>query len=188
MYIAAQKNQVLAVILNGSNMLSVREIEHQDIPLIADYWLNSDSDFMKSMGVDLSKLPSRTQWHEMLEAQLAAPIREKQSYATVWLLNGEPVGHCNINKIKFGEEAYMHLHLWQPELRQKGDGVKLAKMSIPYFFEKFELKRLYCEPYALNEAPNKILAKLGFKLVKEHVTIPGYINFEQPVKLWVMEV
>lgn len=168
-------------------VLSVREIIKEDIDLIASYWLDSDKDFMKSMGVDLTKLPARQEWKEMLTTQLNSPIKQKQSYAIIWLINNKPVGHCNINKIKYGEEAYMHLHMWQSANRQKGLGLELVKMSIPYFINNFQLKRLYCEPYSLNDAPNRTLSKLGFKFVKEHITTPGFINFEQCVKLWLLD-
>ena len=43
------------------------------------------------------------------------------------------------------------------------------------------LENLYCEPYALNLAPNGTLLKLGFKLVKQYETTPGSINFYQKV-------
>lgn len=168
-------------------MLSVREISKEDIEHIATYWLLSSKEHMEGMGVDLAKLPAREDWEKMLLAQINAPVEEKQSYAIIWLVDGAPVGHCNINKIQFGTEAYMHLHLWDRKYRQKGMGTSLAKLSIPYFFKNFKLKRLYCEPYALNPAPNKALEKLGFRFVKEHITTPGFINFEQPVKLWVLD-
>src|SRR4029453_12781912 len=54
----------------------------------------------------------------------------------------------------------------------------------PVYFEKIQMKDLYCTPYALNPAPNRLLEKLGFDFVKEHRTIPGPSNFEQQVKLW----
>jgi RimJ/RimL family protein N-acetyltransferase len=84
----------------------------------------------------------------------------------------------------FGEQAYMHLHLWNSGFRQKGSGAILVQKSLPYFFENLKLKTLYCEPYTLNPAPNKTLEKIGFELVKTHVTIPGTLNFEQEVHLW----
>ena len=102
----------------------------------------------------------------------------------IWQMDNEPIGHCNVNKIKFGEEAYMHLHLWNSDGRKKGMGAELVKMSLPYFFEKLELKKIYSEPYALNPAPNKTLVKAGFTFVKEYITTPGFLNFEQPVNLW----
>ncbi|MBC5772645.1 GNAT family N-acetyltransferase [Pontibacter sp. KCTC 32443] len=164
--------------------LSVRELQEQDITLIADYWLKSDSEHLIGMGVDMAKLPTRQQLTQMLQAQLNAPLHEKQSYCVIWEVDSQAVGHSNINKIMFGEEAYMHLHMWRSDIRKQGLGSALVKMSLPYFFENLQLKTLYCEPYALNPAPNKTLQKVGFELEKEYITIPGSLNFEQPVKRW----
>lgn len=59
-------------------------------------------------------------------------------------------------------------------------------MTLSYFFEKLELKKIYYEPYALNTAPNKTLKKAGFEFVKKYVTTPGFLNFEQDVNQWQM--
>ena len=166
--------------------LSVREIAEQDIDPISDYWLNADPSFMRSMGVDLSKMPTREDWRNMLMEQLSQPYEKKGSYCIIWQLNGKEIGHSNINKIVFGEEAYMHLHIWHPEERKKGLGTSFIKLTIPWFFKKYKLKNLYCEPYAINDAPNRTLKNAGFEFVKEYITTPGWINFEQPVKLWIM--
>ncbi len=167
-------------------MLSARELQKEDIELITQYWLSADKAFLEGMGADIEKIPDHDYWVSMLSQQLELSYEEKKSYATIWLADGIPVGHCNINKIVFGEAAYMHLHLWNNTTRQKGMGVELVKMSLPYFFENCELKTLYCEPYALNAAPNKTLAKVGFTFIKEFISTPGFLNFEQPVKLWEM--
>lgn len=169
-----------------SRTLSVRELQAQDIDRIADYWLNSEPAFLQGMGVDLSKMPPRTQWETMLNKQLSSPIPEKQSYAIIWQVDGEAVGHCNINDITFGEQAFMHLHLWRSDLRQQGAGVALVRMALPYFFENFQLKRLYCEPSAHNPAPNKTLPKVGFTFVKAHMTTPSSLTYEQLVNRWEM--
>ncbi len=118
--------------------------------------------------------------------QLSQSYENKKSYCIIWQVDGKPIGHSNINKIVFGKEAYMHLHIWRPEERKKGLGTSFIKLTLPWFFEKSKLKKLYCEPYALNSAPNKTLQNAGFEFVKEYITTPGWINFEQPVKLWVM--
>jgi RimJ/RimL family protein N-acetyltransferase len=165
-------------------LLSVREIQETDIELISQYWLTVDPAFLTGMGVDLTKMPSKEEWITMLSEQLAQPYPEKRSYCIIWLVDNKPIGHCNVNKIKFGEEAYMHLHMWNSDLRKKGMGTELVKMSLPYFFENLKLKTIYSEPYALNPAPNKALEKAGFSFVKEFITIPGFLNFEQQVKRW----
>jgi RimJ/RimL family protein N-acetyltransferase len=166
--------------------LSVREIQASDIPLITQYWMGAEPDFLLAMGVDLAKMPMEHEWQDMLNEQLNTPHPHKKSWCMIWLIDGEPSGHSNINKIIPGEEAYMHLHLWKSNSRKRGTGAELVKMTVPYFFKTYDLKRLYCEPYAKNDAPNNTLRKAGFEFVRQEITIPGWLNFEQPVNLWVM--
>lgn len=167
-----------------SDTLSVREISFDDIDLVSDYWASSDPAFLMSMGVDLAKVPSRVDLVKMLQQQLSLSYKEKLSYAVIWLVNGQPSGHSNINKIIYGKEAFMHLHLWNSKNRRKGFGTEMVKMTIPYFFKNYKLEKLICEPYTLNPAPNNTLRKVGFEFVKSYRTIPGSLNFEQDVNQW----
>jgi len=170
------------------NNLSVREIEERDIPFITEYWLESDAAFMKGMGVDMKKMLNKEQWRTMLLEQLSQPYTEKKSYCIIWQADGRAIGHSNVGKIQFGQEAYMHLHLWNTPIRKQGMGTELVKMTIPYFFKNMQIKKLYCEPYALNPAPNKTLGKVGFTFVKKYITTPGILNFEQEVNLWELSL
>ena len=95
-----------------SPLLSVREIQQSDIEPLSDYWFKSSPGFLTAMGVDFSKMPRRGEWEEMLNEQLRQSYEEKKSYCIIWLLDDEPIGHSNVNRILFGEEAYMHLHIW----------------------------------------------------------------------------
>lgn len=165
-------------------MLTVREIQSSDIEWLVQYWLDADPAFLVAMGVDLDKLPGKAEFRQMLQTQLSTPLEQKTAYCIIWLYNHQPVGHSNTNPSHFGEFAHVHLHLWNPDLRGKGLGSKFLKMSLPYFFENLRLKKLISEPYALNPAPHRILEKVGFTLAKKYTTVPGFINFEQPVKRW----
>ncbi len=171
---------------NNESALSVREITIPDIEPIINYWTNASDDFLTAMGVDLLKMPEKEFWKQMLSEQLTFPYKEKKSYCIIWMINGIATGHSNVNKIIFGEEAYMHLHIWDQSIRQKGLGQNFIRMTLPYFFEKLELKKIYCEPYALNPAPNKTLKKAGYEFVKKYLTTPGFLNFEQEVNQWLM--
>jgi RimJ/RimL family protein N-acetyltransferase len=170
--------------LNSKLDLSVRVLEIKDISSIADYWLLSSPKYLKSLGVDLTKVPSRDALTDYLTNQIKAVIEEKKSYALVWELNGKAIGHSNVNELKYGETAKMHLHLWNQEFRNIGIGFELLKMSIPFYFNELRLKELICEPFADNPAPNKTLSKLGFKFITKHTIIPGSLNFEQEVNQW----
>src|SRR5262245_2697951 len=164
--------------------LSIRELTAPDIQLLADYWTKSDPAFMQSMGVDLKKIPDRDDLVEMLSQQLDKLYKEKPSYAIIWLIDGIPSGHSNINKIIFGEEASMHLHLWKHAVRKKGMGSDFVRQTLPYYFSNFNLQKIYCEPYALNDAPNLTMRKVGFDFIRRYTTIPGRLNFEQEVNRW----
>ena len=124
-------------------LLSVREIQYSDIDALVLYWLNANPAFLTGMGVDLAKMPKKDEFEKMLKEQLEQPYNKKKSYCIIWQYDNIPVGHSNINKIIFGEEAYMHLHLWDSVSRQKGMGTSLIKLTLHFFFNNYRLKKLY---------------------------------------------
>lgn len=152
-----------------------------DIEKIVDYFIDSDVEYLKGMGAEKSKLPSRKEWIDKLKQDYEKGNDEKTFYYIIWLIESEAVGHSNINNIDFGKSATMHLHLWEGVNRKNGLGEKLLKKTIPYYFNKFRLEKLICEPYSENPAPNKILKKIGFKFERSYEKTPGWINFRQIV-------
>jgi RimJ/RimL family protein N-acetyltransferase len=138
------------------------------------------------MGVDISKLPDRAHFEAMLEAQLNTPVEMKMSYCLIWEADGIPVGHCNTNPTSFGDHAFMHLHIWREEDRLRGFGSELVKRSLNFFFNDLKIETLISQPHAMNMPANRTLEKSGFEFQEELITIPGSINFEQPVKRWIM--
>ncbi len=170
--------------MKNNKSLSIREIQTGDIELIANYWIRAEPNFLVSLGVDLTRLVTRSELQKALTEQMNTPIREKMSYTLIWEMDGKQVGHTNVNKIEFGEKAFIHFHLWHSDIRQKGIGTEFIIKSLTYFFDNLNLRQLYCEPYALNYAANKTLEKIGFKFERQYKTIPGAQNFKQEVKLW----
>ena len=122
--------------------MKVREIQITDIEPLLDYWFTADEDFLLSMGVDVNLMPERDQFKQMLLNQIDSDYTNKKAYCLIWEYNGRPVGHCNVNPLEFGNEAYMHLHMWQRADRQKGLGNQFVKLSTPFFFDKLKLKKL----------------------------------------------
>ena len=167
-------------------MIAVRELKNKDAELVVRYFHDATPDFLKGMGVDREKLPLADEWVKIIHTDIEKPHEQKEFFYVIWMYENKPIGHSNINKIVYGQEAYMHLHLWTADRRHKGIGTSLVRLSLPYYFQNFKLNELYSEPYALNVAPNKTLEGIGFELVKEYETIPGLINFHQPVKRWRM--
>jgi RimJ/RimL family protein N-acetyltransferase len=166
--------------------ISVREMKENDIAQIVEYFTDATPAFLLGMGVDASKVPNKEVWLEKLQREFLKEDKEKDRYYIIWQIDGKSVGHSNINKIIYGKRAYMHLHIWEEELRHKGIGIKFLKETIPFYFRNFKLQKLFCEPYSLNPAANKTLVKAGFEFIKEHETTPGWINFHQKVNRYVM--
>lgn len=166
--------------------ISVRHLETRDHENIVDYFLNADKDFLTKMGIDISKIPSKLESLNLLSLNFELKVEEKKAFYIIWLLDGRPIGHSNIDKIDFANEAYMHLHIWDPQFRKKGLGIEFLKLTLPYFFETYKLKNLFCEPTAISNAPNMTLKKLGFEFVKSYDTTPGWTSTFHTVNRWVL--
>src|SRR5437762_6652715 len=106
---------------------------------------------------------------------------ERDRFYLVWMFRGERVGHSSVNSIVPGVEAYIHMHLWNSRLRRAGLGAEFVRQSTKVYFERFNLRKIICEPWAENLAPNRVLEKLGFTFVRRHMTVPGIIAYEQDV-------
>eukprot|EP01031_Cornospumella_fuschlensis_P038201 gene38201-46417_t len=135
------------------------------------------------MGVDKEKLLGAN-LAAIITDQLSVPYESKRIYFLIWMDGEKAVGHSNVNKIAFGQEAYIHLHLWHPSDRQKGLGSEFLRQSAAHFFYKLQLKVLYCETHALHGAPNRTLPRAGFQLSGAYEGTPGMVSLFQPVNVW----
>jgi len=158
-----------------------------DYESMLDYFLGAEEPFLRGMGVDPQRLPPRGAWLERLLPDLGRADSHKQTFYLGWDDEGRRIGHCNLNQLVYGDCAHVHLHLWDAGARRAGLGTELLRRSLPVFFQRFALQRLYCEPYAANPGPNRVLTKLGFRLLKRYRTTPGLINFEQEVNRYVLD-
>ena len=150
------------------------------------YFLDADDAFLLGMGVDRSKLPSREEWLARTLADSKRPDDARDRCFVAWLHRAEPVGHSSLSHIRFGAQGNVHMHLWRPELRRGGLGSRFLMLSVGYFFERFSLERIVCEPMAQNAAPNRVLSGAGFTFVKRHRTVPVSTAFEQDVNRYEM--
>ena len=166
--------------------LKVRPMTKEEIPLMLDYFFNASEAYLRKMGVEPSKLPGRSDWQQTILADFEKPDPERVFFYVAWLEDGKLIGHTNINKIRYGKDAFMHLHVWPEKSRRKGLGTQLVRMSLPLFFKQFKLKKLFCEPNAFNEPPNGTLKKVGFEFLGSEEKVPGYINFHQRANTYVI--
>ncbi len=149
-----------------------------------EYFYSGGDAFLLGMGIDPELMPVRKEWkHDILSDHAKLDIERNRIYVG-WHYREELVGHCSVNKIRPGKDAFLHLHLWRPELRRSGLGRHFVRLCALYLWDRLQLKLIYSEPYAENPGPNRTFARLGFTFVRRYRTVPGIICFEQDVNRW----
>ena len=167
--------------------LTVREMTFAETDLIIGYFHGSTPEYLEVLGVDPTRLPPPESWRERFKLQCALPVEQRIAVFVIWLSDDRAIGFSTSDKIIYGEQAGMHLHVTDPQRRNSGIGAECVRRSADLYFERLKLKRLFCEPNAFNVAPNRTLQKAGFKYLKTHKTVPGPYNFHHAVTRWVME-
>lgn len=167
--------------------VSVREMQLHEVGAVIDYFHDATPEHLELLGVDPTRLPAKAQWKQLYEHDYAQPRERRKSLLLLWQLDGTNLGFSSADKIRHGQEAYMHLHVFESRSRQAGYGAACVRVSVELYFRLLSLKRLFCEPNAFNTAPNRTLQKAGFRYVKTHMTVPGPLNFHQAVTRWVHE-
>ena len=171
--------------------LDVRPFEHAaEYAAVVDYFTAGGDAFLRGMGVDPERLPSREAWLSRALADQALPDEEKQRLYLAWRVHDggqwRLAGHSSASHIRAGDSCHIHLHLWRPELRRAGLGTELFRRSIDLYFERLAVERVICEPAAHNPGPNRTARRLGFRHVKTYRCVPTEIALEQEVSRWEM--
>jgi RimJ/RimL family protein N-acetyltransferase len=167
--------------------LTVREMQLAEVDIRINYFHDASDEYLRLLGVDRLLLPTRESWRAFYREDYARPIRERANYSLVWQQDGQVVGFSSTDRIDFGNEAFMHLHVVKSALRSTGLGTQFVRLSANAYFEALELKRLFCEPNAFNIAPNRTLQRAGFRYLFTHEAQPSSINFPQVTTRWVLE-
>jgi RimJ/RimL family protein N-acetyltransferase len=167
--------------------LDVREMRFAETSLVIDYFHSSTSEHLEMLGVDPTRLPPKEVWASLFRSQYDLPLGERKGFFVIWLVDGRPIGFSSCDKIVFGKQANMHLHVTEPTQRQQGIGAQCVRLSVDIYFRALEINQLFCEPNAFNIGPNRTLQRAGFKYVKTHMTVPGPLNFHQSVNRWLLE-
>jgi len=172
--------------MSDSGMLVVREMQLSEVGIRISYFHDASDEHLHVMGVDRALLPTRDAWQKFYEDDYARPLPERRTYAILWELDGKVVGFSSSDQISFGEEAFMHLHVLDPDRRRQGLGSEGVRKSARIYFDVLRLERLFCEPNAFNVAPNRALQRAGFQYLCTHEATPGPINFPQVTTRWVL--
>jgi RimJ/RimL family protein N-acetyltransferase len=156
--------------------LSIRPLATEDFDGFIAYFTRPSKADAERMGLDINRVPTATQLRSDLNAMIGALPDRLSSFVLAWCLDGTAIGHSSLKDIVPGDFGSMHLHMWRADLRGKGYGPRLFCLSTLNFYERFNLKRIICEPKADNPMANRMLTKIGFPLILTHVAASSEIS------------
>jgi RimJ/RimL family protein N-acetyltransferase len=157
--------------------LTVRPLACEDFDGFIAYFTQVSKVDAERMGLAIDRVPSPTQLRSDLEAMITTPVDRLRSFVLAWCLDGKIIGHSSLKDIVPGESGSIHLHMWRTDLRGKGYGPRLFCFSALDFYERFNLKRIICEPKADNPMANRLLQRIGFPLILTHVAAGSELAF-----------
>lgn len=155
---------------------SVRPLAIEDFDSFIAYFTSPSTADAERMGLDISRVPSAAKLRSDLDAIIDAPLSRLPIFILTWCVDGKAIGHSSLKKIVHGDSGSMHLHMWHADLRGNGYGPRLFCLSALDFYERFNLKRIICEPKADNPMANRMLNKIGFPLTLRHLAASSEIS------------
>src|SRR5436190_549928 len=156
--------------------LTVRPLAIDDLDGIVAYFTKLSQADANRMGLELKRVPSAIQLRSDLNKMIAAPPDRPSSFVLAWCVDGETIGHSSIKDIVPGDVGSIHLHMWRTDLRGKGYGARLFCLSALDSYDRFNLKRIICEPKADNPMANRMLKKVGFPLILTHIAASSELS------------
>ena len=156
--------------------LTVRPLASEDFDRYIAYFTQPSKADAERMGLAIDRVPSAAQLRSDLEVMIATPVDRFRSFVLAWCLDGKTIGHSSLKDIVLDDFGSIHLHMWRADLRGRGYGPRLFCLSALDFYERFNLKRIICEPKADNPMANRMLQKIGFPLVLTHVATSSELS------------
>jgi RimJ/RimL family protein N-acetyltransferase len=157
--------------------LTVRPLASEDFDGFIAYFTQVSKVDAERMGLAIDKVPSPGQLRSDLEAMIATPVDRLHSFVLAWCIDAKTIGHSSLKDIVPGESGSIHLHMWRADLRGRGYGPRLFCLSALDFYQRFNLRRIICEPKADNPMANRMLQKIGFPFVLTHVAAGSELAF-----------
>lgn len=152
--------------------VTVRDIELQDIGPIADYWHDSDSEYLESIGVDINKIVSRDITISTFESALPNIRGDQDRIVLIFEVDNKIIGYTNVNFNQTGD-PFAHVHITDYKYRNKGIIPSVFFKVITVFYDYFNIKKLYLQTNIKNKKINNLLFKKNITNIKtEYISKP----------------
>jgi RimJ/RimL family protein N-acetyltransferase len=163
----------------------IRDVEERDLDTLVSYWHDNDLAYLKSLGVDVSKLAAREVTRSRFLSSLPDAPRPRERATFVVTADDELVAYTNLN-FKSLDEAYVHVHTLARNSLAKALAYALFPQMVTIFFASYPITRLLMQTSPENQNINRLLTRFG--LTPERVYIEKPDGMARPGEFNVYEI
>ena len=151
--------------------ITIRDIEVSDINTLTNYWHNNDSDYLRTLGVDLTKLASEAETRQRFMSSIPDEGRSRDRATFVVLSGKDIMAYTNLH-IKSVEEVYVHFHVLRLSPRHRAIAYRLFPAMIRIFFDSFAIAKLTMQTALANQRINYFLQEFGLCPKQSYISMP----------------
>jgi RimJ/RimL family protein N-acetyltransferase len=145
--------------INGRH-LTLRAPKVSDAAYIAEYWFGPASAHLLAY-TDAAAFGNKEETLARTEKFFASVSSQGPWSTLIADVDGQPSGNVLINNLVPEEEALVHVHIWDPNLRRIGIASQMAQDVFAYFLDAFKLKRLILQVQTENIPVIRLLESVG---------------------------
>jgi RimJ/RimL family protein N-acetyltransferase len=149
----------------------IRDIEERDVDALVAYWHQSSPDFLRSLGVELSKLKAPEETRRRFLASLPHNGASRERVTVIVESAGALVAYSNLN-IRSTDEAYAHFHILKKGLWAKGVAYFLFPDAIEIFFADTPVPCISFQTSPENHNINRMLQSFAMTPELMHLDVP----------------
>jgi len=150
----------------------LRDVEERDVPAIVSYWHDSPPEYLRSIGLDVGRLPSREEMAKRLRAMATSGGLARRA-TLVCESGGRPVGVGTLRTGMEKKQGYAHTHILDDALRGRGLGHLLLVPVFGAWFRSFPVDEIIAQVVPENARVNRALQKSGLVPTKVELENPG---------------
>lgn len=162
--------------------LRFRDLEEPDIPVIVSYWCESSLEYLRSIGVDTSKVGDKQAVQHRFRQAIPAEGRTRSTIVLVVEAPGRGlVGYTSLNSSD-RDGGYAHVHILDEKLRGAGMAPFFFHRVIRFFLQQCSVDRIVFQASPENTNVNRLLQKSGLvprRTYLQHpdgMARPGFFN------------
>ncbi len=149
----------------------IRDIEERDVEPLVQYWHHSPPAFLKSLGVDLSKLKTPEETRRRFQESIPRGAAPRSCVSYIVESEKTLIAYTNLN-VHALDEAYAHFHVLAASVRARAVCYVLFPKGMQIFFDTVPVNKIFFQTSPENQNVKRMLESFGLKCHQMCVDAP----------------